>query len=293
MNLLDKEDSDAHRVLLFGPPKVGKTELAARLAEHFDLLYFDLENGYLTMRKLPREWQKRINLISIPDTRDFPIGIETMGKIVKEGEFKICRDHGKVSCMICLKDPVNKHQEVVNLHALPRSTIVVIDSITQIANSAMSHITKGKPDDYKYDWTDYTAQGTAMSKFLSNLQVAPYNLIAITHEIDIEQEDGTNKIVPVSGSSNFSRNTAKYFDHVVYCQVKNKTHKFGSATSYQASIQTGSRTDVAIENMDVPSLLAIFKPDVVPEKKAPVLTAGATALKNLQEMRANAEAKKT
>lgn len=283
MNLLDKEDSDVHRVCLFGPPKVGKTEMAARLSEHFDLLYFDLENGYMTMRKLPKEWQKRINLITIPDTRDYPIAAETVAKVFKGGKHKICVDHGKVSCMLCLKDPVNKVVEEIDMDNIPKTTIVIIDSGTQMSNSVMAHITKNQTDiSYKPTWDDYVAQGTVMSKWLSNLQVARYNLIMITHETEIELEDGAKKVVPVSGSTNFSRNTAKYFDHVVYCQVKNKEHKFGSGTTYQTNIQTGSRTDVTIEKMEAASLLQIFKPDVVPKPKAVVPTPGQVSIANLK-----------
>ena len=55
-----------------------------------------------------------------------------------------------------------------------------------------------------------------------------------------------------------SRNTAKYFDHVVYCEVKNRKHSFASSTTYAGNILTGSRTDIALEADATPSLLRIF-----------------------------------
>ena len=82
MKLTDKVKSKTHRVLVYGEPKSGKTELVASLAEVYNLLYIDLENGYATLLKLPREWQERIEILSIPDTKVFPIAIETMLKII-------------------------------------------------------------------------------------------------------------------------------------------------------------------------------------------------------------------
>lgn len=60
-------------------------------------------------------------------------------------------------------------------------------------------------------------------------------------------EDDTVQIVPVSGTRNASRNTAKYFDHVVYMRVKGGKHNAGSATTYLNKILTGSRLNVTVE----------------------------------------------
>lgn len=59
--------------------------------------------------------------------------------------------------------------------------------------------------------------------------------------------DGKNKLVSVGGTTNFSRNTAKYFDDVVYCEVKNKQHVFASSSTYSGQIMTGSRSDRSLE----------------------------------------------
>lgn len=259
MKLTLKETSTTHRVLLYGGPKVGKTELAAKLSEHYKLLWFDLENGYATMLKLPDAWKERIDIISLPDSRVYPIAIETMMKVVKGTECIICDAHGKVSCALCKKDslPVTR----VCLNETQSDTIVVIDSLTQFTNSGIAHITKTQPDDYKLQQDDWGALRVLMDKFLSQIQVARYNVVCITHEEEVLMEDGKKKLVPVCGSSNSSRNTAKYFDHVVYCEVKNKKHAFGSGTGYGMNMVTGSRTDVLLEKADEKnpaSLLSIF-----------------------------------
>ena len=262
MKLTEKKVSTVHRVLLFGPPKSGKTELTGKLSEHFNLLWFDLENGYTTLLKLPTAQQEKINIISLPDTRSFPIAIETMLKVIKGGAVNICEAHGKVSCQLCKKD--NLATVDVNLNSLGADTVVVIDSLTQLTNSAIAHITKGEPDDYKMQYDDWGNLGKLMDIVLSHIQQAPYNIVCISHETEAELEDGKKKIVPVAGTRNFSRGVAKYFDHVIYCEVKNKKHVAGSATDYSMNILTGSRTDAKLEALAVADLSGIFLGKVAP-----------------------------
>lgn len=247
------------RVCVFGPPKVGKTELAGKLAEKYKILFFSLENGHSTLAKLPFEWQERIEVINIRDSRVYPIAIETMMKVIKGDECFICVEHSKVKCPICSKKGAEREQERVCLNEVGLDTIVVIDSLTQLTNSAIAHITKSQPDDYKLQLDDWGALKVLIDKFLSQLQVAKYHVVCISHEEEVKFEDGRVKIVPVAGSSNSSRNTAKYFDHVVYANVVNKKHVVGSATNYSMSVLTGSRTDVVLEsNKEGGSLLDIF-----------------------------------
>lgn len=263
MKLSDKPADATQRVLLFGPPKTGKTEMFGRLAEKYKLILFDLERGWSTLRKLPQPWQERIEIISLPDTRDFPIAIETMLKVIKGTEVHICEKHGKVACNLCRSDGSPSIR--ICLNELGVDTIVGVDSLTQLTNSAIANITKGKGDDYKPDWDDWGKLGKLMDTFLGYVQQAPYNIVCMTHETETEMEDGKNKLVPTAGTRNFSRNTAKYFDHVVYAEVKNKRHVFASSTTYAGNILTGSRTDIVLETLkegELPSLLKIFNGEI-------------------------------
>ena len=297
MKLTDKKLSRTHRVLVYGEPKSGKTELAARLAEKFNVLLFDLENGYETLLKLPKDWQERVEIISIPDTKVFPIAIETMLKVVTGAKVDICDEHGKVSCALCRKD--GQTFSTVELNALSEDTIVIIDSLTQLSNSAMNHLTRNESDIYRPEWTDYRNQGQLLDKFLSQVQQAKYNIVCITHVVETELEDGKKKLVPVCGTTAFSRNTAKYFDHVVYCQVSNKKHNFASATTYANNVLTGSRTDVALEENKVPTLLDIFAEKntagaaqavapIVADKTVPAVAATSNLLERLKQQREGA-----
>jgi len=266
--------SKTHRVCLFGGPKSGKTQLAGALAKQYKLVWFDLENGFETLLKLPYEAQDNIELIRIPDTKVYPIAIETMLKVISGKRVTVCDAHGKVECPLCKK--AGESTTVVELAALDNDTIVVVDSMTQLANSAMNHIAKNQDDTYKPEWTDYRNQGALMDKFLSQVQQAAFNIVCITHEAEVEMEDGRKKLVPVAGTTNFSRNTAKYFDHVVYAELKNRKHVFASSTTYANNILTGSRTDIELEKSEAPTLFSIFNgAPVEPKQTQGVAAVGA------------------
>jgi hypothetical protein len=243
--------SATHSVLIYGDAKTGKTQLAGTLAAGFNLLWFDLENGFETLLKLPEEQQSRIELLSLPDTKDYPIAVETMLKVFSGKPMHVCEAHGKVNCPACGAMQAGKYvpkqdapSVFVHLDSLTPETIVVVDSLTQLSNSAMAHITRKQDTEYKPTWEDYANQGAVLAKFLSYIQAANYNVLCITHVIESEMEDGKKKLSPLCGTRNLSSTTAKYFGHVLYTEVKNLKHVAGSMTGYANNIQTGSRTDV-------------------------------------------------
>jgi len=289
MKLTDKKASKSHRVLLFGPPKSGKSQLAGELAEKFNLLWVDIENGVDSLLKMPEEWKARVEVISIPDTRVYPMGIQTALKMIKGGPGKICDAHGAWNCVACAKDPINTPSVLVSLNELPLDTIVVFDSLTQLTNSAIAHITKNQPDDYKMEYDDWAALGKLMDTFLSQVQQAPFNVVCISHETEVEMEDGKNKLVPTAGTRNFSRNTAKYFDEVFYLEVKNKKHVVGSSTAYANNVLTGSRSGQVLEGQDKASLIPVFSGEVVVSNPASINAKGtpaANAVSGLEKLRA-------
>lgn len=249
---------DAYQsVLIYGPPKVGKTKLAGALSEHYKILYIGMENGHQTLTQFPPEWQERIDVILLPDTRSYPIAIESCLKIVKGGPVVLDETTGKI-IPIGTKKPGGQYVDI-HLNSLGPEWIVIYDSLTQLTNSAISHITKAQPEDYKLQTDDWGNLSKLMEIFMSHIQQAKYNVICISHETEAEFDDGKIKIVPVAGSRNFSRNSAKYFGHVVYAEVKNMKHKFSSGTVSLNNIVAGSRTNVATEKMEEPTLLPIFQ----------------------------------
>ena len=257
MKLSDTKRHPAQTVLIYGSPKTGKTQIVGDLSSHFKLVWVDLESGSTTLDKLPEEQKERIELVNLPDTRSYPVAIETCLKIIKGGPAAICDTHGKIDCALCKKSGDTFTH--VHFNMLGPDTIVVFDSLTQLTNSAIAHITKGQADDYKLNYDDWGNLGKLMDIFLSHVQQAKFNVICISHETEVVMEDDKVRIVPTAGTRNFSRNTAKYFGHVIYCEVKNKKHVFTSSTTGTLSVVTGSRTGISIEGMKDATLLPIFE----------------------------------
>ena len=256
MNLNDYTQVTRSKVLVYGPPKSGKTALVGKLAaDGYTLHYFDLENGLKTLLNpaiLAPEFRKNVNVINIPDHRSYPIAIDTLRDVFRGGAKKICTLHGKVNCPVCAKVPTATVTEI-DIAKLGANDIVVIDSMSQLARSAMNkatykEISKPGGEEYKCTFGDYAQQSALMEQLLSLIQVIDLNIIVISHELESENLEGREKIVPVAGTRNFSLTVAKYFDSVIYCTVLNKQHRaFGSST-YSPTIVTGSRLPIDIDN---------------------------------------------
>lgn len=253
----------SQHLITFGDPKTGKSTLVAELMMHgYRLTWVSMDNGHEVIFKLPIKPEKLdelLNIIVIPDTKEHPIAIVTCLKLVSGRAVDICDIHGQADCPTCRSK--NGSFTRVDPSSFGPKDILVFDHIGQTANSAMNHITKKEKDEYKPEWEDYRVQGTLMDKFLGNIQQAPYNVICITHVTETKMEDGKPKLVPLVGTGPFSANSGKYFDHMVYTEVNSGSHKFGSATTYKASVVTGSRGDYKIEDLKDPKkppTLAIF-----------------------------------
>jgi hypothetical protein len=256
-----KETKIKH-IMIFGPPKSGKTKRVGELAKYKKLIWFDLENGFGTLFQLDSAMQDNIELIHIPDNRGIPMAIETMLKVIKGHKVTICHDHGKVMpCAGCVKQypaPAVPPSTTVELNALDNDSAVVVDSCTQLTNSAIANITKGKPDDYKLEYDDWAHLGKLMDTFFSYVQSAPFNVVCISHESEVKMVDKTAKLVPVGGTSNFSRNVAKYFDEVIYARVQNGKHTLASSTASDHSILTGSRANVDLGKTPDANLIVLW-----------------------------------
>lgn len=269
MNLDDYNEVRRTKVLLYGPPKSGKTALLAALAEAgYTLWWMDMENGVKTLMNpaiLKPEFRKNVRLINIPDHRALPLAFDAVRQAFKAVDSKFCFLHGKVNCPICLKEPGAKYSDALNLSKFTDNDILVIDSWTQVSNSALNKLTLKnwqKDDEYKPTWDDFRAQGMYLDELLSKIQVANVNICVLSHEIDVEKSETKEKIVPVGGTRNFSKTMAKYFDVVMYAQVLNKKHSIYAASTWSNTVMTGSRVpvaDSASKDSEEASIVAIFK----------------------------------
>lgn len=251
-------------IIIYGPPKSGKTFLALQLAQHYNIHYLGFEAGENVGKQLPMEWQNRIDVIRIPDTRHNPVAIHAMLRLAKNGKIDPCVLHGMDGCPICKKEPTAtwNHLDVKEFSPpFPMNKdILVIDSLTQLTTSIMAHIGRGGGEDWKPEYDDWRKMGTFLDMILSEFQNAPYNVICISHESLVDTEDEKQKkIVPVAGTANFSRNTAKYFDTVIYAEIRNGKHSFSSKTTYANNILTGDRFNVDLNKEPEKGLLPLFQ----------------------------------
>ena len=262
MNLADLTEQPkdlGESVLVYGASKSGKTELVGQLANDFNLLWFDLENGIKTLINTPNlslEAKKRIEVIQIPDTKVNPVAVETMLKVFTGQKASICHKHGKVGCLSC--KAASAPFVDVCLNEIKRDTIVVVDSLSQLSDSAFNTVA-GPNVDPTLEWKHYDAWNQRVAMCLSMIQQARYHVVFIGHPRMTELTDGTEKICPVAGTKNFSSNVAKYFGHVLYTETKAGDFKVGSEQKFAVNVQIGNRAHLKI-NADGVKLRDFFLP---------------------------------
>lgn len=251
-------------VIIAGNPFSGKSTLVSKLAEAgFKLLWFSLDGKHSVLNKLSQKAKENIEIIVLPDTKDFPVAIDTMKKVLtKVGDHNICDRHGQIDCSVCKKD--NLSFSIVNLYKIANDPeyiwIVVIDNISQLADSAENLARKaGKlKDDEKTEWDHYNHYQFLMKSCLSAIQASPFNVICTAHLTESEMDDGKKMLVPMVGSTVYSRKVGGYFDHCLFLEIVNMSHRGASSSTFRASVLTGSTLDIKLEDMKEPSLVPFF-----------------------------------
>jgi len=178
------------KVLVYGPPKTGKTEIVARLVEAgYNLLWFDMENGWQTIKTRidPKYWPQ-IELFVLPDTKENPCAYPTFARCFTMKPVKFCQAHGRIGCIDCTKSAPTAF-DTVDLSKLDTNTVVVGDSLTQLSSSAMNNAAKGI-DPLSLEFKHYAAQGNHLDALLNAIQQAPFHVAIISHEGAIEGIDG-------------------------------------------------------------------------------------------------------
>ena len=264
MNLDEYKSGAVRHILVYGPPKSGKTAAVGELAKKFKLHYFDNEDSVKTLmnpERLDPSLRKNVNLFRIPDQQTNPMAIETMLKVLKPGTNVVCYSHGKVACPVCSKDPAAKKSSINLAELRVDQDILVIDSWSQLVESAGNYIMRNEIAkdnfDAKMGWDEYGKQGRILERIGSFIQTAPCNIVVISHELMVEMEDKSKKIVPIGGTSNASKAFAKYFDDVVYCEIMNRKHRLTSSTVGKPGVLAGSRAGYDLKEGD--TLLKLFE----------------------------------
>ena len=235
------------KILIHGDAGTGKTALIATLVlEGYNLILVDCENGFETLiSHLPIEYHDKVDIIRVRDTKETPIAIETVTKLMSGKPQKICVKHGKVACVECTS--AKAEFETYEFGKLDTKTVVAFDSLTQIVESAKAVATRGLAPDAKLEHDHWGKMGMYLSIFLGAVQQAPFHVVCTSHSQEIEAPDGSKKLFPVGGTKNASRQTARYFGHVVYTEVKNKKFIAASSAQHHPKVVSKSRADLAME----------------------------------------------
>src|ERR1044071_6816025 len=210
-----------HSILIYGRPKMGKTQLvgtAAKIPEIRRIFWFDGENGAETLLHmgLTEEEMDKIVLFKVRDTRDEPIFIETALKAFTEKRgVDICDMHGRVGCVACAKEKLPT--TFFKMTDCTHNDLVVTDSGSQLGDSAMAALCLGRDSMFKPGWDEYGIQGKWLGDILTVVQQATFtNFLFITHEICIETDEKKDEFFPLMGTKNFSMKCGKYLGTVVY-----------------------------------------------------------------------------
>lgn len=256
-------ETQTHRIIIYGPPKSGKTFSIGKLAESHTIHYLSLENGYTTFFNpacvLP-EFRKNIIIHKIKDLPEAPVVATTIDSLFRNGEANLCEEHGRINCSSCKS--AKKDFYNLDLTKLGAKDILVLDSITQWTSSINFFLNKDNPDK-KFEFEDWRKVGLYLDRSLSRIQLLENtNVICISHEGESESVAGVDKVVPAAGTRNFSRNSARFFDGVYYCYQENKKHKMASSSTHSNAIQTGDRLsfDVTQYPDTRTALYALFNP---------------------------------
>lgn len=285
-------DLTAQTVIVYGPPKSGKTDLVCRqLARHYNVYLVDLEKGRTTLAKFPTELKSKIDVIPILDNKDAPNAISACVKLAHGGKRNYCLTHQKIDCVRCKTSndaEVQANQYEYHFNELdPQKDVVVFDSFTQLTSSATAHIAKETtlkggdlPSLKKFEFDDWSGLGVLLERFLDYIQNSQFNVVVITHEMGVAQADGVEKLMPSGGTKNFARKVSKYFDHIVYCNIKNRKHTATSSTTAEARILTGSRTDVEVSMEDMDSMARLLGKKGLPALAAPSKSSKKSVIKS-------------
>lgn len=272
-------------ILVYGESFTGKSQLVAEeLAPRFNVLWLDLENGLQTLLKLPTELQDKITYIRIPDTATNPQAVKTVGTLFSaKAAVPVCFEHGKPNCPDAACRAADGHF-VFDSKLLDSTWVVVVDSLTQLSDSAMAIVNPQtnvfvKGEVVKAGYDEFGGQGSLLINILSHMQQAPFHRVFIGHADEVTEETGARRIYPVCGTRALSARVPRFFDHVVFAYRKNNTHKVASSTTFQHNIMAGSRSDIDMgEGATLVDLLLCRKPVPVNDNSATANKAVAQAV---------------
>ena len=265
-------ENSPQRILIYGPPKCGKSVAAGMLAKYFRVIYIDIENAVSALKNnIPEQFQENIDYYKLNDSQDNPVAIKLLPDIMKGKAVTMCARHSKAACMDCRK--AGLAPETIQLSNVTTNTVVVLDSFTQLTDSVMGLVGADLDLDDKFQYDHWGEVGRRLNNLMSTIQVAPYHIVAISHEQIVTMPNKVEKLVPTLGTRNTSKSVGRYFDHLVRMDVRNRDFKSYSAQGSQVNALVGSRSNL---DMDADPTLTLA--DLLKGKKGKALSGSGAAV---------------
>lgn len=234
-------------VLIYGLPFTGKSVLASSLAsEGYTVHWFDADSSLKTLQTyVPAEHMHNVHYYALPDNKKNPCAIAVVNSILSGKLTRFCCTHGTIKCLPCTKESLPF--EEVDPRSWAPTDVMVIDSLSQVSDSAKSIATTDLGEMDKLEFKHYDRWGLRLNILLSGIMTAPFHVVGIAHAEEMEDEDGKKKLFPTVGTRNYAPKVMKYFDHSVYTAVVNKKYVAASSAAYNPRIPVGSRSNLAME----------------------------------------------
>ena len=255
-------DKSAPKIVIYGDSGVGKTELASKLAKHWNLIVLDLDNSLETYQKLPIEWQERITYIGIKEDIENPKAFATVDKILMSKlPVKYCIEHGRVDCLDCMKKGLKS--EVLDLRNFdPKDTIIIVDSKTRYADSHFASATINVDFENIGEKAAFDHYGSLRQRMLNFESLVQYNrfpMCIITHTEFVESKEG-NKFFPAGGTRKYASGSAKFYNTTIYMtKVNGKINACSVATGSMVSVAR-SRSDIEVSMDNIETFYDCFRP---------------------------------
>ena len=177
------------RTLIFGDPKVRKTDWACRAAEAgYNVILLDGDDGSQTVRRLPPEVMKRILVVDVKDTFNNPIFRNFFASFLNEKDF-YWDEQAKIPMLLNLKNSY--------IHFNPMkfgdSDVIIFDSWKAFIRSVLFYYAQTKKldlaDAKKEEWDGYGFQSRFQDHVLACLHCLTCHVIVVGHAAVYEKWD--------------------------------------------------------------------------------------------------------
>jgi hypothetical protein len=189
LTLVPEEERSPHlNVILYGPPKVGKSTAAASAPGPILLINTDGSSAYGFARK--KYGKGRI------------LEVEMKGKGTLDSALKMLREGEKIGDQI------------------PKT--VVLDNVGEVYRILLEEMNSGRPT-----LGQYGDAGTIIERWARHVRNLPYHLVLVAHEQLLDSSEG-NVLMPQCGGRKLSPVLCAMVDVIAYCQMQPGTQTQGA-----------------------------------------------------------------